>query len=132
MKSPNLLKIRTNETNDFNKIVKIRFFSKVTIIPKNEKSDFFLPGATKMRISARDCVPTGGATKMRMSARDCVPTGGATKMKISKSDYNELLTKLDSMCDLGILRLKEDVERGYFNYLKLYFQYMYGKGGVTK
>ena len=31
------------------------------------------------------------------------------------------------MCDLGILRLKEGVERGDFNYLKLYFQYMYGK-----
>ena len=44
-----------------------------------------------------------------------------------KSDYNELLTKLDPMCDLGILRLKEGVERGDFNYLKLYFQYMYGK-----
>lgn len=44
-----------------------------------------------------------------------------------KSDYNELLIKLDPMSDMGILKLKEGIERGDFNYLKLYFQYMYGK-----
>ena len=38
-----------------------------------------------MKMSARDCVPTGETTKMRISARDCVPTegGGATKTNIT-------------------------------------------------
>ncbi len=44
-----------------------------------------------------------------------------------KNDSNELLEKLDQMSEMGMQRLKEGIERGDFRFLKLYFQYSYGK-----
>jgi hypothetical protein len=44
-----------------------------------------------------------------------------------KSDSNELLENLDPMSEMGLQRLKEGIERGDFRFLKLYFQYRYGK-----
>ena len=44
-----------------------------------------------------------------------------------KDSSSELHDRLNPMSEMGIQRLKEGIERGDFNYLKLYFQYRYGK-----
>ena len=54
-------------------------------------------------------------------------TKGNKGVRPPKNDSNELLENLDPMSEMGIQRLKEGIERGDFRFLKLYFQYRYGK-----
>ena len=53
--------------------------------------------------------------------------GNLNSGRKSKSDEIELIERLSPLDDIAFEKLKEGIERGDFNYVKLYFFYKWGK-----
>ena len=57
---------------------------------------------------------------------------GGLKSKRGKSIDTSLIEKLTPLDDIAFEKLKQGIERGDFQYLKLYFSYRYGKPKAIK
>ncbi|MDC1261151.1 hypothetical protein N8Z72_00475 [Polaribacter sp.] len=57
---------------------------------------------------------------------------GGLKSKRSKSIDISLIEKLTPLDDIAFEKLKQGIERGDFQYLKLYFSYKYGRPKAIK
>ena len=44
----------------------------------------------------------------------------------SKAEEDKLIQKLNPLNEIAFKKLKKGIERGEFNFIKLYFQYRYG------